>query len=67
MTPLEQAQEILRIVPLPDDAEARIDALFEAASEDDRPLFAWIYEGLSVAMSADDPVATGPITLELTH
>lgn len=55
MDKLEQAQEILRQEPLPDDAQAQIDALFEEATADEREQFAWIYEGLAVAQAAQEP------------
>lgn len=48
-TPLEQAQAIVGMDPLPDDAEAQIEALEAEADENEKPLFEMIYEGLFVA------------------
>ncbi len=47
MTPLEQAQEILQREPLPKDAEALIDALYDQASDDEKMLFPALYEALA--------------------
>lgn len=44
-----KAQDILAEVPLPEDAEDQIERLFEAASEDEKPFFDMIFEGLFVA------------------
>lgn len=51
MENVNRAQEILAMVPLPDDAEDQIERLFEAASEDEKPLFDMIFEGLFVAQN----------------
>lgn len=56
MTPLEKAQEILGLDPLPDDAEQQIDALYEQAGDDEKPLFDWIYEGLTHQLNQDPPL-----------
>ena len=52
LTPLERAQAILGLDPLPDEAEEQIDALYDEADENEKPLFSMIYEGLFVAESA---------------
>lgn len=62
MTNLELAQIVLDQTPLPENAEAQIDALFASATEDEKPLFVWIYEGLAVMQ---DAVAETTIELDL--
>ena len=52
LTPLEAAQAILAKEPLPEDAEKQIDALYERADDNERPLFDMIYEGLFVAKNS---------------
>lgn len=47
MSPVDKAQEILNMSPLPADAEAQINALYEQANEAEKIEFAWIYEGLA--------------------
>ena len=54
LSALEKAAKILGMEPLPEDAEAQIDALYEIADDDDKPLFAWIAEGLFVARDASE-------------
>lgn len=51
MPNVEAAQALLGLSPLPDDIEARIDALYEQASAEEKPLFAWIYEALATALN----------------
>lgn len=46
--PVEQAQELLRLDPLPEDAEQRLDDLYEKASDEEKTLFAGLYEALIV-------------------
>jgi len=48
MTPLEQAEEILTMNPLPDDARKRITALEKEADEIEKLQFPWIWEGLDI-------------------
>lgn len=47
-TPLSKAQDILGMDPLPNDAEAQLDALYVKADEIEKSMFAMIYEGLFV-------------------
>lgn len=49
MKNVDQALEIIAKEPLPDDAREQIDALYEQASEDEKPLFSMVYEGLVLA------------------
>ena len=49
LSALDKAGEILGMDPLPEDAEAQIDALYKIASDEDKPFFDWIYEGLFVS------------------
>ena len=51
MRPLDRAKEILGMDPLPEDAEAQIDALREIAPAEEKPFFDWIYEGLFVSLN----------------
>lgn len=44
----ERAMEILSLDVLPDDARARIDALYREASEPEKYRFNMIYEGLAL-------------------
>jgi hypothetical protein len=48
-TPLDRAQEILQIQPLPRDARERIDALYQEADDLEKTFFEGIYEALAVA------------------
>lgn len=49
---LSQAQEILNMSPLPDDAEAQIEALEKQASIIEADMFADIYEALFTLQNA---------------
>lgn len=49
MPNVEAAQALLALDPLPEDIEARIDALFQQASEDEKPFFDDLYEALFAA------------------
>ena len=51
MPNVDAAQALLALDPLPDDIEARIDALYAQASEEEKPMFAWIYEALATALN----------------
>lgn len=51
MTSVDLAQAILRQSPLPDNAQAQIDALYKTATPDEQEQFAWIYEGLALAQA----------------
>jgi len=51
MDPLDEAQKLLAMEPLPPDAEARLIALRAKADPLDRPFFAGLFEALEVAQS----------------
>lgn len=53
MSPVDKAQEILDTFPLPADAEAQINALYEQANEAEKAEFVWIYEGLDRLINAN--------------
>ena len=47
--------------PIPEDAEAQIDALRKIASDEDKPFFDWIYEGLFVSYESAAGDKANPI------
>lgn len=47
MSPIERAQELLEINPLPSDIEAQLTALEAEATGEEKAQFAWIWEGLA--------------------
>lgn len=52
MSALDRAMELLNMSPLPDDVEAQLTALENEASDDEKPLFADLWEALLVAQDA---------------
>jgi len=46
MPAIDRAQELLNTVPLPDDVEAQLEALEDEATDDEKPLFAGLWEAL---------------------
>ena len=46
MKNVDEALKIIAKEPLPKDAREQVDALYEKASDDEKPLFDMVYEGL---------------------
>lgn len=51
MSALDRAQELLNMSPLPDDVEAQLTALEAEAPDNEKELFAGIWEALFVAQN----------------
>lgn len=51
MPNVDAAQALLALDPLPDDIEARIDALYAQASDEEKGFFPSIYEALATALN----------------
>lgn len=52
MSALDRAQELLRMEPLPADAEAQLAALEAEAPDEDKPYFAGLWEALFVLQNS---------------
>lgn len=52
LTPIAEAQAILKMDPLPDDAEAQFDALYVKSDEFEKMEFGDLYEVLFMAENA---------------
>lgn len=51
MSAIDRAQELLNMQPLPDDAEERLQALENEATDEEKPMFAQLWEALFTAQN----------------